>query len=848
MKSTYQLILTKFAQFSITPIMLLHILLIAILFIITNYQAKEVKSELENTYLLTFDKVSEKIANNIELRFEQVSLSLKQIKSLTEEIFSNPYNYTNSNLTLYKTKKTFKDDIEGLSSIYTTEIKDLSSSDLKNLKLLSLVSPIMNEVVKTNRDLISSGWISIDQKYILTYPYIDINETIPTINFSKYEFHTKEPIYSLSKDNIFVTMHFSDTIKSGEIGAFLTPIYVNKKLFGISTLHLTIDLIAKSLLNLELPFNSYVMILDRENRLLVSTDEKRSVNDFKITSLYKNYLNKKQSLNSDSYTLSNRVLNSNPEKIIFTKYLKNSDFKVIICTDRSSLFRNFDIVFEELREVGYIAVILFILFFTLSLAVTFKVIKNIAKKISTPINEIVMFSNQLGINENLHIKFSEIKEFNSLQKTLSNVNIKLCDILIKDNLTGLYNRRKLLIDIDKTQKQALIVLNIVQFKHLNNVYGTEAGDFILQEVVRILKDLICKECTLYRIGGDEFAILMPFTNRKELILFVDRKEAILLIDKILQSFEREIIYHNGFEIVVDFYVGVGFSDDNKLDLISKADIALSESKRKRVKYSIYSDDLKTREVFEQNLFWCKKLKDSLEEDMVVAYFQPILNLKTDKIEKFEALVRLIDRDRVVTPNFFLESAKNIGKLNDITRVMVKKVFEVAKIHENFQFSINISFSDFEDKKMIEYIQAMLSKYQIQPQRIVFEILETEALTDENIALDFIKHLKEIGFQIAIDDFGSAHSNFGHILKIETDYIKIDGSFIKNINSDSNSLKIAKTIAGFSKLIETKTVAEYVSDKMILESVKGIGINYAQGFFIAKPMSKEELDKFIKKLV
>ncbi len=843
MQSTYQLILSKFAKFSIMPIMLLHIILVAILFVITNYQAKEVKAELEKSYLVTFDKVSEKIADNIELRFEQVSLSLKQIRILAKEIFTNPHNYINSNLTLFKHKNTFKDDINGLSSIYTTDIKDLSTSDLKNLKLLSLISPLMSEVVKSNRDLISSGWINIDKKYTLTYPYIDINESSPTIDLSKYKFYSSQPIYSLNKENIFASMHFKDIIKSGEIGAFLTPIYVNNQMIGMLTLHLTIDLIAKSLSNLELPFNSYVMIVDRENRLIVSTDEMRSFNDFKVNSLYKDLLEKRKNLNSDFYKIQNL---SNNNKIIFTKYLKNSDFKVIISTDRVSLFQNFDIVFEELRKIGYLGAFLFVLFFSLSLFVTIKVIKNIAKKISTPISDIVMFSNQLGVNENLQIELSPIKEFNSLQKTLMEVNVKLCDILIKDNLTGLYNRRKLLIDIDKNMKQALIVLNIAQFKHLNNVYGTEAGDFILKDVVKVLREVICKECTLYRIGGDEFAILIPFINRKDLILFVDRKEVVSLIETILYTFEKHLIDYNGFEIVVNFYMGLGFSDDNKLDLLSKADIALSESKRKRLHYSIYSDDLKTREIFEQNLFWCRKFKDSLEEDKIVAYFQPILNLKTNKVDKFEALVRLIDKDKVVTPNFFLESARNIGKLNDITKVMVQKVFEVAKIYKHFQFSINISFSDFEDKNMINYIQSMLSKYKIPPQRIVFEILETEALTDEGIALEFIKHLKEIGFQIAIDDFGSAHSNFGHILKIQTDYIKIDGSFIKNINTDDNSLKITKTIAGFSKLIETKTVAEYVSDKEILDSIRKIGINYAQGYYISKPLSKEELYAYIKK--
>ncbi len=846
MYSIYQLILSKFIKFSITPIVILHILLIMILFLMTNYQAKEVKSELKNTYILTFDKTSEKIANNIELRFEQASLSVKQIQSLTEEIFSNPQNYINSNLTLHKYKNTFRDEKNGLSSIFTTGVNNLSSKDLKNLQLLYLVSPIIKSVMQSNGDLINSAWINIDKKYTLTHPYIDINNSIPTVNLSKYKFNSNEPIYSFNKDSLFVNMYFKDTVKSGEIGAFLSPIYANNRLIGITTLHLTIDLLAKSLQNLQLPFNSYAMVLDRENRLLVSTDENRSFNDFKVTSFYKNYLNKVKNLDDNLYKLSDSILDSSENKIIFTKHIKNSDFRVIISTDKINLFKNFESVFEELREVGYIAAILFLLFFILSLSVTLKVIKSIAKQIATPIGEVVRFSNQLGVNENLSIKLTNIKEFNALRNRLSSVNIKLCDILIKDNLTGLYNRRKLLIDIDKSQKQALIVANIVHFKHLNNVYGSEAGDFILKEVVRVFEELLCKDCSLYRIGGDEFAILMPFSNKKKSILFADKKEVILLINNMVNTFAKHIINYDVFEIVVDFYMGVGFTDDNKMDLISKADIALSESKRKRVHYSMYSEDLKTREIFEQNLFWCKKLKDSLEDDKIVAYFQPILNLKTNRVEKFEALVRLIDGEKVVSPFYFLESAKNIGRLNHITKVMVEKVFQTALIHKNYQFSINISFSDFEDKDMIEFIKIMLNKYKIQPERIVFEILETEALSDEDVALDFIVHLKDIGFQIAIDDFGSAHSNFSHLLKIKTDYIKIDGAFIKNINSDKNSFKIAKTIIGFSTLLETKTVAEYVSDEHILEKVQKMGVDYAQGFHISKPMSREELDIFLAK--
>lgn len=272
----------------------------------------------------------------------------------------------------------------------------------------------------------------------------------------------------------------------------------------------------------------------------------------------------------------------------------------------------------------------------------------------------------------------------------------------------------------------------------------------------------------------------------------------------------------------------------------------------KFKYEIiYSKDLQLEKFYENNRIWAVRIKNALNDDRIVPFYQAIYNTKTKKIEKYECLVRLIGKDgKVYSPFYFLDIAKKSRQYLLITKKVIEKSFEYFK-DKDFEFSINLTFEDIIDKNMREFILKKLHEYNI-GHKVVFEIVESEEIVDFDEINEFIANVRELGCKIAIDDFGSGYSNFAYLIKLKADYIKIDGSLIKDFITDTNYFNIVKTILEFAKLQNIKTVAEFVSQKEILEKVTRMGIDYAQGFYIHEPSDKILIwkysrDKSLKRL-
>ena len=200
-------------------------------------------------------------------------------------------------------------------------------------------------------------------------------------------------------------------------------------------------------------------------------------------------------------------------------------------------------------------------------------------------------------------------------------------------------------------------------------------------------------------------------------------------------------------------------------------------------------------------------------------------------------------DKIIPPLHFLEAATQMGKIHEITKLTIQKVFAIAARHKEFYFNINVSFKDFLALDLVLYIQETQHAYGIEPSQITFELLETDAIEEVEPIMKALAILKREGYKIAIDDFGTGHSNFAHLMMMQVDFIKIDGQFIKNINKDPNSATIAQTITKFSKLMGAESVAEYVADKAILKRVELFGIDYAQGYVFSPPIPSSEIVSF-----
>ena len=425
---------------------------------------------------------------------------------------------------------------------------------------------------------------------------------------------------------------------------------------------------------------------------------------------------------------------------------------------------------------------------------------------------------------------SKIKSFSKRQEEMNKIleqkvkekTKELKERLYVDNLTGLPNRLKLQDDLEQLPEASLVVMNIDGFKEINDLFGHKIGDKILTNFAQNIKELInTNNPRIYRLSGDEFALLF---NRK-----MSKKDIEQFLDLFAKKIENMIFFHGDKELSLHVTMGAALEKDGALE---KADIALKKAKKLRKVYEIYHEDDKAVEKqYEKNIEWIKRLKKSIELDRVVPFFQPIVNVRTLRPKGYECLVRILDDDaNPVSPGEFLEIAKKSRFYLTLTEMMIKKSCQYFQ-QSACSFSINLSILDILNQDIVKSLQDNIEKYGV-ADRIILEIVESEGIDNYDLVYDFVGKMKDIGCQIAIDDFGSGYSNFEHLLRLPVDYLKIDGSLVKNVAHDINSELIISTIVGLARKKGIKTVAEYVSSKEIYEKIKELDVDYAQGFYFA----------------
>jgi diguanylate cyclase (GGDEF)-like protein len=430
------------------------------------------------------------------------------------------------------------------------------------------------------------------------------------------------------------------------------------------------------------------------------------------------------------------------------------------------------------------------------------------------------------------VNMTDITSMENYKEQLEASREKLNIQLHTDELTKLPNRLSLSEKVLEQATVSLVLININDFKEVNDFYGVQTGDKVLRDFAKLLKDFIReRNYEVFRLSGDEFAIFIPYEYSRNLIVtFV---ETLL---EYISAYEFHDMF-NKRKITLSATAGAAIHAQN-ISAFVNADIALKTAKKRKKPFMTYKEAHATKDEFGSNLEWASKLKNAFKNDKVVPFYQPIYNNQSGKIEKYEALVRLIDdKGKAIAPFFFLNVAKRSHQYFQLTETMLEKCFEYFKDKE-FEFSINLSESDISDIGIHEFILQKLEHYNF-GSRVVFEILETENIDNYENVSEFIKSVKYYGAKIAIDDFGSGFSNFQRISQLNVDYIKIDGSLIQNILSDKNSLTIVETIATFAKRLGVKTIAEFVDSQEIQDKVVALGIDYTQGYFISQP--KPDID-------
>ena len=388
-----------------------------------------------------------------------------------------------------------------------------------------------------------------------------------------------------------------------------------------------------------------------------------------------------------------------------------------------------------------------------------------------------------------------------------------------DLLTKLPNRQKMLLDIINDSPKSCIIFNIDSFREVNDFFGIYNADKLLQEIaLRFLTN----NFKAYRVGGDEFAIL----QYEDISLDKLQEKA----KKVLALLEDDEYYIDDKAISLNFSAGLAKGTQR---LLSKADIAVSIAKKSRCNIFVYNETEKIEERYKENITMASEIKKALGDNRVICHYQPIVDIHSNKILAYETLVRIIDSNGLVLSPFkFLEFSKKIKLYHHISKSVIVQACNQFKGKRDF-FSINLSIDDIKDKETVDLIIRTLKKTRT-AKRATFEILESEGIENYDEVIDFITRIKAMGSKIAIDDFGSGYSNFEHLLKLNVDYIKIDGSLIKNITTNEKQKIIIETIASFAKKIGIKTVAEFVESKEINDSLKDLDIDYAQGYYIGRP--------------
>jgi len=401
---------------------------------------------------------------------------------------------------------------------------------------------------------------------------------------------------------------------------------------------------------------------------------------------------------------------------------------------------------------------------------------------------------------------------------------KLQNLFKTDSLTGLGNRVSLLNYIAKNNKVVLSLINIDRFKEINDSFTHDVGDKVIKELGnRLFEHFNSKSYFLFRVQADVFAVVNLRKSSQNVKIDVE---------KFLKSKENSNYEVDTNKFILTYTCGMASHREN---LFAYADIALREAKNKKLKILEYDSSLKNIEHFKNNIQWVDRLHRAISEDNIIPHFQPIFNYKTGKIDKYEALMRMIEDDTIIYPNDFLDIAKKTKLYPELTYKMIEKVLN--KFSDNdLEFSLNLCIEDLMNKELTTYLYEYAKKKNVLT-RMVLEIVESEEMEDNNYISDIIHKFKEMGTKISIDDFGSGYSNYEYLISLQADYIKIDGSIIKLIVTDIRTLDVVKSIVEFAKKSNIKVIAEFVSDEQIDKILREIGIDYAQGYYYGKPQAE-----------
>jgi diguanylate cyclase (GGDEF)-like protein/PAS domain S-box-containing protein len=416
-----------------------------------------------------------------------------------------------------------------------------------------------------------------------------------------------------------------------------------------------------------------------------------------------------------------------------------------------------------------------------------------------------------------------------------------------DFLTGLFNRRHFEQELTKETDRAaryggpgaVLVIDIDNFKDVNDTFGHNAGDDVLKGVAGLLRERLRQTDIVARIGGDEFAVLLPQT---------DADHAQCLANELVKALGRQIAMLADQSIHITASIGVTlFGGLTDVEVLAYADLAMYEAKESgRNRFAMYQPVVGRIERGSTRLAEAERIRHALEGDRLVLYCQPILDLGTNEICQYELLLRLPDHQGgdLHPPSAFLYAAERFGLIQAIdgwvARKAVALIAEHARAGRKLVLNVNLSGKSIGDRRLAALIEEALAEAGIDPGRLTFELTETAAIANVEEAKAFASRLRARGCHFALDDFGAGFGSFSYLKSFPFDCLKIDGDFIRGLATSPVDVLVVEAIVTIARGMGKKTVAEFVANEETTSLLRKIGVDCAQGYHIGMPRPVSEV--------
>lgn len=421
--------------------------------------------------------------------------------------------------------------------------------------------------------------------------------------------------------------------------------------------------------------------------------------------------------------------------------------------------------------------------------------------------------------------------------------LRLAWLADHDPLTGLFNRRRFekeLEDAIASAKRyrhtgALLFFDLDQFKFVNDTSGHGAGDQLLVILSKTLPNLLREVDTIGRLGGDEFGVILSHANAEE---------AVRVARKILAHISGTEFSVGDRIHKVSASIGVAVFPEHGSevqDLLARTDLAMYQVKESgRGGWYLLSADDKSHRLMQERVLWKQRVENALAEKRFVLFAQPIVNMKTGQTSHWEVLLRMRGKeDKLIPPSYFIEIAENTGLIHSLDRMVLSEaashLARMKGLGRELTLTINLSAHAFNDPDLLNHVEQVIAYNRLNPKQIIFEMTETAAVSDIGPARRLMQAINDIGCQFALDDFGTGFSSFDYLRQLPFEYIKIDGSFIRNLRNRPDDQVLVKAMVDIAMAFGKKTIAEQVEDAETLALLKDYGVDYSQGYYTGRPV-------------